>query len=218
MLRFDTLLIAVILVFLTAAAEAQPRSGRGFDGSAADTDGDGSISRVEFEQWSNAMFEQLDSNGDGVLGEDEQPRQRGRERFRRGIQGGVLAHASDADQDGTVTTSEWNAFLATLEVDDEGVVSAESLWSTLPRPPHAGGARGGDRGSRFDGERPDPSNARFAHLFDRDGDELVKIADLELIFAELDQDGDGELAGDEIPRRPGHGERGQRSRSRSRGF
>ena len=67
MLRFDTLLIALILVFLTAAAEAQPRSGRGFDGSAADTDGDGSISRVEFEQWSSAMFEQLDANNPACL-------------------------------------------------------------------------------------------------------------------------------------------------------
>lgn len=50
-----------------------------------DTNGDGLVSRQEFQAASDKRFDRMDKNGDGVLSEDERPQRRGH--HRRGKRG-----------------------------------------------------------------------------------------------------------------------------------
>ncbi len=193
------LLVTGLIASLAGAAwAAGPDGPRG----PQDLDQDGEISRAEFDAWSNEMFETMDSDGDGVLQEEELPRARAREARDRGrgaFGGVILVHAADSDRDREVTAEEWEAFRAALEIDGDGAITPESLRAALPGPPRARGGRG----------RADDSEGRFTGVFDQDGDGLVTFDDIDSIYASFDADGDGALSSDELPERPRH--RGGRS-------
>ncbi|SEN22628.1 EF hand [Sphingomonas gellani] len=55
------------------AQDAAPR-GRGMSVMRADANGDGIVTRAEFQADVDARFARMDRNGDGVLGPDEGPR------------------------------------------------------------------------------------------------------------------------------------------------
>ena len=199
------LTLATLLPLLLASASlAQPPKG---ERGPQDTDGDGAISRAEFDAWSSEHFDRLDQNGDGVITEDERPERR--ERIRKGIGSHFIVKAADADADGGVDAAEWQTFLSVLEVDAEGAVDLDSLAEILPAPPEGDrrprgrfGARGGD------GER---GPAHFlSRALDADRDGTLELADFESLFANADANGDGALTADELPERSAHGPRGRR--------
>ncbi len=187
---------SLLVLLLAAAAQAEGKHPRG----PQDLNDDGQISRAEFDVWADTLFTSLDADGDQMISEEEKPERRGR-RGRGGPPPGLAGHAllngADANDDDSVDGGEWQAFLATLEVDDNGALTADSLQSLLPRRPDA-----------EEGEAAHPRRGHIAgRLFDSDRDGTVTVADLEDLFAALDSNTDGTLSQDELPTR-GPGRRG----------
>jgi len=167
-------------------------SGRGanFLARALDTDADGVVEIADFQQ----VFDSLDADGNGALSAEELPaRERGPHRDHGMFAEMILFHAADTDKNREVTADEWNAFLAGLNADADGVIDPENLRAAIA--------------AAFGGPRPDGGfgrdDAPGMHMpFDRDDDGVLEISDLNQIFADLDQNGDGTLQSDEL--RPQH--------------
>lgn len=194
-----TLLLALVATLAATGLMAQTadRAQRPSALERLDTDGDGVVSRDEFER-AHDPFTRLDENGDGVLSEDElegMRRHRGHRRAHRGPRGGFgpglgpggghhgpprslvatrLAFAADraGDGNGTVTAAEWQSFVRAADADGDGSLTMHELMA-VARPQGV----------------PEPPAWTLVELDER--------------FAELDENGDGELAGDELPRRRG---------------
>ncbi len=113
-----------------------------------------------------------------------------RSSLTRPMAGMIVARAADGDRDGEVANDEWQAFLDSLEVGADGAISADSLRAVLPRPPGMKGTTAEGHERRF---------GRLALMFDHDGDSVLTTSDLNAVFAELDQDGDGALGAEELP-------------------
>lgn len=198
---FLLFVLTVTVLAPTAASAQEPRErGPRLLGHLAadlDADQDGAVSREEFDLGADAIFAELDRDGDGTLSADELPRFRGPRRghgpgMGRGPMAGViLARAADGDRDGEVAIDEWQTFLDSLEVEADGAIVEDSLRAALPRPPGMKEAPTPGRDRRF---------GQLALMLDRDGDSVLTTSDLNAVFAELDQDGDGALGAQELPR------------------
>ena len=73
-----------------------------------DTDTDGRVSLVEYQDWLSYAFDRMDVDGDGVLAPSEQPGGRGRPVTRQAHRA-RLADAfgrQDANRDGTLSAAE----------------------------------------------------------------------------------------------------------------
>jgi Ca2+-binding EF-hand superfamily protein len=197
---------AVDLAALAAALPPHPAPA-GVDAATLltrlfDKDQDGTVTLTDL----NAFFALLDKDGDGALSADELAPPHGGPGGDQNCHGGpdglggapdawmaamLLAKAADADQSGDVSADEWASFLASLTVDENGVVDPDSLAAVLPTPPNHG-----------HGNMAKP----IGRLFDRDKSGAVDLADLNAYFAVLDKDGDGALSHDELaPPRPFRG-------------
>ena len=73
-----------------------------------DTDGSGTVSLAEYQQWMGYAFERMDRDGDGVLAPHELPGGRGRPVTRADHQATLAAAFArqDADHDGTLDAAE----------------------------------------------------------------------------------------------------------------
>ena len=205
------LLAATLMLFVAATVTAQAPMGRGGDRGPQDQDADGIISRAEFDAWADSLFTRLDQNEDGQLSEDEHPvhhlRRQARKSHGPAMGARALTKLADEDQDGAIGAVEWQSFLASLEVDSEGIVDPASLAERLPFPTH----RSGRFGHSDDGETPEahPRAGRFlSHAFDVDGDRTLELSDFEDLFSALDTNEDGQITQDEAPSfGPRHGQR-----------
>lgn len=143
-----------------------------------DHDADGAV-EIEDVQWFLAL---LDKDADGAVSADEVKPPKPLHGKARGA-AVALARAADADESHDVSAEEWQAFLDGLVVDGDGAVSLGDLASKLPAPKHGGSA-------------DEDTARRDAHLvkcFDRDGDGVVEVSDLQSVFDELDRSADGAL-------------------------
>jgi Ca2+-binding EF-hand superfamily protein len=192
-MRNKILLALLVGTVATAAVVAAGPGRHGYPGKGGphspalhhgDTDGDGAISAAEWQ----ALFARLDANSDGQLSGDELPGKR----YHRGLPAaaiaGFIAREADADGDGAVTLSEFEARVAALDSDGDGALSMAELHARRP------GAREGSRRGGFDGLPP------FLSDHDTDGDGKLSLAELQVLFEAADADGDGSLAGDELGR------------------
>lgn len=92
----------------------------------ADADQDGDVTAAELDAW----FAERDTNDDGRLDASD---------FERRGEGGPRPHfgfaeALDADGDGTVTRSDFEALAARFDADADGVVEADELPEMGPGP------------------------------------------------------------------------------------
>ena len=143
-----------------------------------DADKSGTIDAAEQQ----ALFERLDANSDGEVSADEMPRGRhGRRGPRGGGPAGALMSQADGDQDGQLTSDEWQGFLSSLDADANGTLSLEELAAIRP-----------------EGAPSPPAGAPS-----------IEVSRLEEAFSRIDANGDGVITEDERPRRRFRGPRGR---------
>jgi len=136
-LRLTAAAIALAGVTLAAAVEAsarpgkQPFTGEMFD--AADADGDGAMTRAEFDAQRAARFADIDADGDGALSQDELAAHREAKWAERRAR---MFNELDADDDGAISKAEFAAppvdMFARLDQDGDGVVTKEEAENARP--------------------------------------------------------------------------------------
>lgn len=144
-----------------------------------DHDADGAV-ELEDVQWFLSL---LDHDADGAVSAAELAPPRPLRGKARGA-AMALARAADADDSHDVTAEEWTAFIDGLVVDADGAVSLDDLASKLPAPKRGPAATDTDTTKR---------DAMLVRCFDRDGDGVVEVSDLETVYSELDRSADGAL-------------------------
>lgn len=140
-----------------------------------DADHDGRITATEYGR-GETRFRNYDRDADGVLTARDFPDGA----FVNGFNP-WLAQMADRDRDRSVPRAEWDAFVASLDADDDGTIGPEELARGMGR------AEAG----RFD---------LFLLSFDQDLDGRLTRADMALAFADLDVDRDGIVRGAEMQR------------------
>ncbi len=165
-------------------------------GTELDHDEDGSV-EVEDLEWFLAL---LDRDDDGAISSDER---RGAKPLRGKMRGAAcaLARAADEDDSGDVTADEWQAFLDGLEVNEDGEVSLDDLASKLPAPRRGPPPVSGDSAGADDNADTTRRDRALVRAFDRDGDGVITIDDLQTVFDQLDRDASGALEAPELRRR-----------------
>jgi Ca2+-binding EF-hand superfamily protein len=163
--------------------------------SQLDTDGDGRVSPDEFSAGNGGMFGHLDRNSDGYITESDIPAQHRRVPLH-------LVMAADADQSGDVAAAEWSGFLAEVTEQGSTTIDFEALHQLLgervgghphpPRAPHAPHAPDAHQGEDVSAPRHMPGDINEDGAFDK--------SDLNQIFAQLDENGDGALSSEELPK------------------
>jgi len=150
---------ALSLPLLAAPPDDAPRAQRQGPGmmQSADTDGDGTISRAEFDAAGARAFARLDEDGDGYVTMDEfeagphmerQHAGRGAEEHRARMEERMKLHraqrfvSADANGDSILSRAEFDAGRATrfdeLDRDDDGSVGPEEMARHRAERPHHG--------------------------------------------------------------------------------
>lgn len=160
------IILALTLAILGSSALAQEHQGRPGPFANLDSDGDGNISFVEFQQADNPMLARLDNDGDGFLSLDEflnaspQRGQRNADRepdpqrleqmqARRQERATGRFREMDLDGDGFVSKAELQeSSFVRLDRDNNKLLSADELRPPRQRGPGHGGPRSGREGSR----------------------------------------------------------------------
>jgi len=99
--------ICAAMLLIAAQARAQVLASGEYL-ARMDTDVDGRVSLVEYQDWLSYAFDRMDADGDGVLAPGEQPGGRGRPVTREAHRA-RLADAfrrQDANRDGTLSAAE----------------------------------------------------------------------------------------------------------------
>ena len=111
---------------------------------------------------------------------------------RHGPQGGFIVRGADADENGEITASAWQARVDTFDADGNGTIEESEWLAALPGAP--------------DHEPPPGFFEMITQHLDRNDNGVLETSDLDAVFAEHDGDGDGVITESELP---GRGSRGR---------
>lgn len=193
------LLGGVIGVVLTAVSPVIAQGPKGM-WQGMDTNQDGSIDRAEFDAMRVSRFASMDTNGDAIVSADELTAMHEKHRAEMAAKhdgakdgeghGARMFERMDTTGDGRVTAYEWQASslkrFVRLDANGDGAVTAEEMT-----------AFHGGKGARM-GKGPHGGKA------DANNDGQITSAEWQqagdAMFARLDENGDGKIAGDELPR------------------
>jgi hypothetical protein len=156
-------LIGTLLLPATTAAQDQMRF------RAMDRNRDGVVTRAEW-QGSDQSFRQQDRNGDGILSGDE---------VRIGQGAGIVNVFAlvDLDGNGKVTTQEWTRAFAQLDVNRDGLLTEDELWSRSTPPVLTPAFQAGrDRGLN-DGRQAGREDRDLRGAWDLEGQRELEQAD-----------------------------------------
>lgn len=177
-----------------SAREEQLRTFREHQFAALDADGDGRVTREEYEAFGTAQFDGLDTDGDGRLDAGEFLA------FRPGQAGpgggSPLFSAMDRNADGVITPDEMDAARTDafnqLDTDGDGVVVMEEAQVAFARSPE----------TPRETVQIDPEVERRFAMLDDDGDGRVTAEEFIAAgrdrFEAADTDDDGRLSPDEF--------------------
>lgn len=216
--KFLTSTTIGLLTCLNAAAETPPGRVLLFhDGAGGkpfaklDIDGDGAVSRAEFE--AADAFAKLDKNQDGQLDQKDMS-------FQMRMPTPPLLIGADDNRDRSVSREEWSTYLDDADQNDNLELSWDELRKVLPvppepptppappAPPHAGQHAG--RGHFFvpSGSTPGAQMHMVPHFGPGaswqprgEGAAPISLEDLDALFLELDVDADGVITEKEWPSR-----------------
>ncbi|MEE2887015.1 MAG: hypothetical protein VX951_06245 [Planctomycetota bacterium] len=196
------------------AASSIPAQRGGFDRGATgdlwkylsekyDKNGDGKITLVEYGRGAD-KFGSYDRDGDGTITQSDARGAASSQRRGGGGRGGgrggggrapastvdtdiamMIAKNADDNEDGKVSKTEWSKALATLDHDQNKVVSPEELNDIMCAA--LGRSKLSDRAV----------GRRSRHL-DANKDGKVQLAELDGMFAKLDKDNDQEISNAEL--------------------
>jgi len=128
-----------------------PRDGRGGGLlERLDTDGDGQVSRAEYE----SHFDRLDADGDGFVTREEVGQIREERRTERRER---MFERDDTDGDRMISRDEFSGpqdLFAKVDADHDGYITEQEAMEF--RPKRDGMRRGGQRGPGMDGDRRGP--------------------------------------------------------------
>jgi hypothetical protein len=194
--------IALLLLapsLLPVSALAQPVAGAG-DIWAADSNGDGKITRQELIDWMNQRFTLLDRRGDGhipveamqrMLGQDRPPAATGADGARAAGQGRGRRHEGMGGDDG----DSGGARMPHGGMGGRGGIGGGHGGGRSARPPGtAGNAAPPPPGQLI----PPPEDSNEDGMIDR----AEFLAPALALFDDRDRNGDGVLTPDELPPRP----------------
>lgn len=222
--------IAAFLASLVAATpqEQGGRAARVFDdpagglARAADANRDGSVDTEEWASFRDGLgadeagaiaplllklrLVELDSDGDGLLSRLEVeavlPESEGEEpRRARTFLASLVRTLADEDRDGSVSSAERAAFLATLPADAKASIEEAELLDWLRRAQEIPPA---DRNALTPGVLLLGLDAAL----DADGDGRITLSDLARIHVSLDRNADGRIDASELASRASAGARG----------
>lgn len=192
------LLGGVVGVILTAVSPVVAQSPRGM-WQTMDANQDGNIDRAEFDAMRTARFTEMDGNGDAIVSAEEMMAMHEKRRAEMAAKhdgmkdgeghGARMFERMDTTGDGRVTADEWQASslkrFVRLDSNGDGAVTAEEMAAFH-------GGKGGHMGKGRHGGKADLND---------DGQitsaEWQQAGDA--MFARLDENGDGKIAGDELP-------------------
>ena len=134
-----------------------------------DADRDGVVTRAEYAR-GDRQFDNYDRNRNGALESDDFPE----DTFFNGFNHMVVMNA-DADEDETVTATEWAAFSKQIDSNGDGEMDSDEVTTVL-----------GDWASDW---------RLFLLSFDQNGDGRFTDVDLAITFRDQDFNGDAVLSG-----------------------
>lgn len=129
------LLIAAMVMAAASAGVAAAQGGPGGRGAAmlasADTNGDGNITRAEFDTARANHFAQMDANHDSVLSAGERPQMGPLGGAQPASAGGQHRDHGDANGDGSISRAEYDAqgarMFARLDANGDHVISQAEI-------------------------------------------------------------------------------------------
>jgi hypothetical protein len=158
-----TVLMGTLLLPSTTTAQDQMRF------RAMDRNGDGVVTRAEW-QGSDQSFRQQDRNGDGILSGDEV-------RVAQGADTVNLFAFVDLDGNGKVTTQEWRRAFTQLDVNRDGVLTEDELWSRSTPPVLTRAFQAGRDRGLSDGRQAGREDRDQREAWDLEGQRELEQAD-----------------------------------------